>query len=146
MKKNSICFALLLFVLTPLAEIFPQALVSSDTLSVKERCVIFWQMTMTEYDAAFETYPEKLDSLFYEFNLNIGNLTPYLNKNGLKFIRFEGLYLGFNSATAPLILTRSELGSPYGVILADNLKAPYIIKGVNKNSVILKAIKEYFYK
>lgn len=138
-------YLLLLFLLITLSkQLTAQELISHDTLCVDEPCLVYWQMTMPEYDSVFAEKTVKLDSLFYEFNLNIQNLSPYLSKKGIKSIRFDGKFIHFKSSTISVIHTRLKLCSLFGVILFDPQKQPLIIPGVNKNIYIMQKMKEYY--
>lgn len=145
LKKTYYLF-LLCFCFALSKQLSAQELFSADTLKVNESCLVYWQLTMPEYDSVFTDKTIKLDSLFCEFNTNILNLNPYLSKKGMTAHRTDGKYILFRAAAGNVIYERKNLCSVFGVILFDPLKQPLILNGVNKNIFIMQKMKEYFQK
>ena len=123
---------------------FAQDLFSDDTLKVNENCLVFWQMNRNEYDSVFAQNTIKVDSLFYEFNLNIEKLAPFLKKKGLKSIRTDSPFLVFSlPCNKSTTVDRKKLTTAFGVILYNANKEPLILPGVNSTLYLMKKLKEY---
>jgi hypothetical protein len=139
-------FLPLLFVLPALCSkvVFSQQLISADTLTVNDKCIIYWQPTMPEYDSVFEKNEVKIDSLFSEFNQNILKLSQYFKKTGIRTIRTDSRFIFFNSQqNKNYIVERKKLTSHLGTIIYDPIKEPLFLPGVNSGVFILKKLKEY---
>lgn len=122
-----------------------QDLFSSDTLKINESYLVYWQMNMNEYDSVFAQNTIKIDSLFYEFNLNIEKLAPFLKKKGLKSVKTDSPFLLFSlPCNKSATIERKKLTYEFGVILYSTNKEPLILPGVNSTLYIMKKLKEYF--
>jgi hypothetical protein len=135
-------FCFLLLILFP-SNVFGQTESFSDTLIVRNSCVIFYQCSKAEYDSLFEQMTFSLDSIVHNFEEVRDKIIPYLKKTGLPYL----------STTASVMLLFGDEITQYnrkpffdltGIILFAPNKKPKVLQSVKSDVPIFGEIRKYF--
>lgn len=141
---KAVIFIFLIAVSFSLERVFAQEPGPSDTLSVKDKCVIFWEPDPSQFDSLSAGKENNLERLS-EFSRYTEQIIPFLKKRSMSFNKTSQKVLKVRMDNGDSLFIRKEdIGDIVGIVLTSGIRPPLILPGVTPDSEFFIKFKNYF--
>ena len=127
---------------------FCQDTTVTDTLSIKEKSVIFFEITQSEYDSLSEKNKQEFSELYSDFHHYRKKLQVRLENEKIHCVltdkRFINILFNSKGSYKQNTFDRLDLDHSFGLIFLDPQKEPILKLGIFTDVDIWPDIQKYF--
>jgi len=115
----------------------------SDTLSVDQRCMVFYTPTAAQRRSYPKSRTAVLDSLSWKFARTQRRVVPFLRKVGITPVTTAGVTFRFGHGDSTVFVRRKSKDL-FGVVMFSPGKEPEVIRGVPSDVDLLKRLFPFY--